>query len=147
MHTLTENPLETRVENTAYSIIRSVEYSVKYTRQTDVTQHVNQLDNSWIPRGPQPKGQGPWPLAKMTWASSQSSAHVRKHPMGLIPRGHNRKVIVTVSGLNGMGSRGSGNRASTSSLPLKGFALWFFLSGDDKEEVRGESESASRART
>ncbi len=33
-------------------------------------------------------------------------------------RGHNRKVIVTVSGLNGMGSRGSVNPASTS-LPLK----------------------------
>ncbi len=79
MHcTLTENPLETRVENTAYSKIQSVEYSIKYTRQTDVTQHVNQLDNSWIPRGPQPKGQGPWPLASRTWAGSQSSPHVRK---------------------------------------------------------------------
>jgi hypothetical protein len=28
-HTRTENPLETRVENTAYCIIQSVEYSVK----------------------------------------------------------------------------------------------------------------------
>lgn len=110
-----------------------------------------------IPRGPQPKGQGPWPLASRTWAGSQSSAHVRKHPMGaytqrpqseghglwrqrlgpvighstpcganptghISSRGHNRKVIVTVSGLNGMGSRGSVNRASTS-LPLKASSL------------------------
>jgi hypothetical protein len=139
VQTLTENPLETRVENTAYNITQSVEYSVKYTRQIDVTQHVNQLDNSWIPRDPQPKGQGPWPLASRTWAGSQSSvceeasdgAYTQRpqskgHSYGLWPQWHGKpwqwepgKYVVA----------------------SPGFALWFFLSGD-KEEVRGERARA-----
>jgi hypothetical protein len=57
-----------------------------------------------------------------------------KHPMGLIPRGHNRKVIVTVSGLNGMGSRGSGNRASAS-LPLKASLCGSFSAATRKKCV------------
>ncbi len=171
----------TGVENTAYCIIQSVEYSVKYTRQTDVTQHVNQLDNSCeYPEahnrkvkvhGLWPQGHGPvpillhvrkhpmgglypeatigrsWPLATTTWAGYrtlytvwsksdrpyfQQRPQSKGHSYGLWPQWHGKpwqcepgKYVVASQGF---------------------VALWFFLSGD-KEEVRGESESASRART